>query len=69
MNKRIRFAVLSCLPALVIWSCSNAPQYLGGGRDLGPQGAPMGKAETGADATTDSKVDTGVDTGIDTGVQ
>lgn len=68
MNKRIGFVLLTCLPALAIWSCSNAPPYGGGGRDLGPQGMPMGAADTGP---TDSGTDTGIkpDTGVDTGTQ
>lgn len=52
-----------------VWACSNAAQYGGGGRDIGPQGMPMGTTSEGGGDAADSGVDTGVDTGVpmDTG--
>jgi hypothetical protein len=68
-KKRIRLRTLLAVSGLTAvlwaWSCSNAPQYPGGGRDLGPQEVNMGTSEAGMDGT---KPDTGTDTGVDTGV-
>lgn len=64
------FVLFTSLALAWIWSCSNAPFYGGGGRDLGPQMQAMGTTEAGAaDGDSGVKTDTGVDTGVaDTGI-
>jgi hypothetical protein len=63
-RRALQLLLMISIPTAMIWACSSPPPYGGGGRDLGPQGMPMGN-ESGAPDGADTGVDTGVDTGID----
>lgn len=66
----LSFVLYAVTFGALVWSCSSPPYYPGGGRDLGPQGMPMGGGDSGQmdTGTMDTGVkDGGADSSADTG--